>query len=76
MEAPHLRVVKPTPTADEVAAITAAISAVLEGEQKSECSTPLCSSEWVHAARLRARRAGMARGPWRLSGRLMRRTRA
>ena len=32
--------------------------------------------EWVHAARLRARRAGLQRGPWRMSGRLGRRARA
>ena len=32
--------------------------------------------EWVHAARLASRRAGLQRGPWRLSGRIGRRTRA
>ena len=32
--------------------------------------------EWVHAARLRSHRAGLQRGPWRLSGRIGRRSRA
>ena len=32
--------------------------------------------EWVRAARLRSHRAGLQRGPWRLSGRIGRRSRA
>jgi hypothetical protein len=31
---------------------------------------------WVRAARLTGRRSGMLRGPWRLSGRISRRSRA
>jgi hypothetical protein len=71
----RLRSISPSATPEEVAAILAAIAA----------STPTLVAdvakddtlhEWVHAARLRSHRAGLQRGPWRLSGRIVRRSRA
>lgn len=71
-----LGVISPEATPEEVAAIVAAISAtqhvVVEGEGNDDDTL----HEWVHAARLRSHRAGLQRGPWRLSGRIGRRARA
>ena len=80
---PVLRSVSPDATPEEVAAILAAIA---------ECELDLVASassaldpgpgngesldEWVRGSRLGARRAGLQRGPWRLSGRIGRRSRA
>jgi hypothetical protein len=70
-------VVGGNPTAEQVAAIVAALS-VIESERAAAARTvdaeqPI--SMWVEASRRSARRAGMPRGPWRLSGRLGKRTR-
>jgi hypothetical protein len=71
------RVVKGDATAEEVAAITAALSLVLrERAQAAAVNADGQLSEWVRAGRLTARRAGLQRGPWRLSGRVGRRSRA
>jgi len=72
---PVLRVLNPDATEEEVAAILAAIAAC------TQVAAPAAGSsgnlqEWVRATRLSARRAGLQRGPWRLSGRIGRRTRA
>jgi hypothetical protein len=71
----ELRSITPDATPEEVAAIVAAISAsqpvVLEAGGEDDTL-----HEWVHAARLRSHRAGLQRGPWRLSGRIGRRARA
>jgi Acyl-CoA carboxylase epsilon subunit len=73
----NLRVIKPEATPQEVAAITAALTLVLrEREQAAAAHLEGQVSEWVRAGRLTARRAGLQRGPWRLSGRIGRRTRA
>jgi hypothetical protein len=71
----HLRSISPSATPEEVAAILAAIAAatpapVVTGDKDDSLH------EWVHAARLRSHRAGLQRGPWRLSGRIGRRSRA
>ena len=74
MNRPVLRAVSPDATPEEVAAIVAAIAA---------CTAPPATApepaggldEWVRQSRLRARRVGRARGPWRLSGRVARRER-
>ena len=69
--------ITPAPTDDEVAAIVAAVG---------ECSWVGADTgfgpgvddtlhEWVTTARLRSRRAGLQRGPWRFSGRTGRRSR-
>ncbi len=70
-------VVGGNPTAEQVAAIIAALS-VIESERVATARTvdahePI--SMWVEASRRSAQRAGMQRGPWRLSGRLGKRTR-
>ncbi len=70
----RLRSISPDATPEEIAAILAAIAAstaapVFEPEDDT-------LHEWVRAARLRSHRAGLQRGPWRLSGRIGRRSRA
>ena len=72
---PVLRAISPDATDDEVAAIVAAVTAL------SVAATPVGGHddtlhEWVRGARLGSRRAGLQRGPWRLSGRIGRRARA
>lgn len=62
-------------TPEEVAAVTAVIallSQTCEIEASAEDRTPA----WVRATRLAGARAGLQRGPWRLSGRIGRRSRA
>jgi len=77
---PPLRVISPEATTGEVAAITAALSVVYAEREaaaraaKSAAGDAL--SAWVRASRLTARRTGLMRGPWRLSGRIGRRARA
>jgi hypothetical protein len=71
-------VVGGNPTADQVAAIIAALS-VIEAERHATIGAgpePVESLDmWVEASRRSAQRAGMQRGPWRLSGRLGKRSR-
>ena len=68
-------------TEEEVAAIVAALS-VLEEERRRAIPPPPSADHgerldsWVRAGRLSGRRAGLVRGPWRLAGRIGRRTRA
>jgi hypothetical protein len=65
-------------SAEEAAAI-AAVMVVLE-EQRRAAVAPEMPDEhfnvWVDASRRAAQRAGLQRGPWRLSGRIARRSRA
>lgn len=68
-------------TSEEVAAIVAAVAA-LEEERRRASSVPPPSADlgerldaWVRMARLSGRRAGLVRGPWRLAGRIGRRSR-
>ncbi len=77
--------VSPNPSDEEAAAIAAAITAVLEAERCAAHAAALSAAAaqrddtlhvWVEASRRSAQRAGLARGPWRLSGRLSRRSRA
>ena len=70
-------VVGGNPTAEQVAAIVAALS-VIEADRAADVrrvDRPEQMSMWVEASRRSARRAGMQRGPWRLSGRLGKRSR-
>jgi hypothetical protein len=70
-------VVGGNPSPEEVAAIIAALS-VIEAERAAAAAaaaTEQQKSMWVEASRRSAQRAGMQRGPWRLSGRLGKRTR-
>jgi hypothetical protein len=71
-----LAAISPAATAEEVAAIVAALAAVTGTETEPETLPTGTLSEWVRGTRLGARRAGLQRGPWRLSGRIGRRARA
>ena len=73
---PVLRVLNPDATDEEVAAILAAVAMCTQGAVVPDSATGGNLQEWVRGTRLSARRAGLQRGPWRLSGRIGRRTRA
>jgi hypothetical protein len=81
MAARRLASVPAGATAEEVAAIVAAL-ATLDAEYRGRAAiAPVGGGDervdaWVRAARLSGRGAGFTRGPWRLSGRLSRRHRA
>jgi hypothetical protein len=64
------------PPPEHVAAIAAAI-AVVRAELEAAAPAPHSEhlSMWVEASRRSAQRALLQRGPWRLSGRLGRRSR-
>jgi hypothetical protein len=72
-----LRAITPDATPEEVAAITAAVAASMVRPVAAviEREGPEVSN-WVLAPRLSGRRSGYARGEWRLSGRMGRRSRA
>jgi hypothetical protein len=76
-----LVVVPPGATAEEVAAVVATLAALAEDRRQAVGAEapPADPGErldaWVRAARLSGRRAGMTRGPWRLSARVARRSR-
>jgi hypothetical protein len=71
-------VVGGNPSPEQVAAIVAALS-VIDAERATApvpaAGGPEAFSMWVEASRRSAQRAGMQRGPWRLSGRLAIRSR-
>jgi hypothetical protein len=71
-------VVGGNPTPEQVAAIIAALT-VIEADRAAAAATVRVPDEalsmWVEASRRSAQRAGMQRGPWRLSGRLGKRSR-
>ena len=75
--APVLGRITPDASPDEIAAIVAAIgectwvNAPHSGGDGPEDTL----HEWVNTARVMSRRAGLQRGPWRLSGRVGRRSR-
>jgi hypothetical protein len=76
---PLISSIRPAPTDEEAAAITAAI-VVLQDEERAAAAVaarpaPERLSVWVDASRRSAQRAGLQRGPWRLSGRIARRSR-
>jgi hypothetical protein len=77
----RLASVPPGATAEEVAAIVAALAA-LDAEDRARTAVAAVGGDdhridsWVQAARLSGRGAGFTRGPWRLAGRLSRRHRA
>ena len=73
---PHLRVITPDATPEEVAAIVAAVGVVLAQRRAVHAQPPESLSGWVTASRLSSRRIGQQRGPWRLAGRIGRRSRA
>ena len=69
--------ISPDASPEEVAAVLATF-AVLEAQRAAAVAddAPEPVSNWVHASRLTARRAGLQRGQYRLSGRIGRRARA
>jgi hypothetical protein len=71
----HLRSISPSATPEEIAAILAAVAS-LEPGPAADDDGDYTLHEWVRAARLRSHRSGLQRGPWRLSGRIGRRSRA
>ena len=73
-ERPVLRVVSPDATDDEIAAILAAVAVSTSVGATPEGADDTLH-EWVRGSRLGSRRAGLQRGPWRLSGRIGRRSR-
>ena len=72
---PVLRSISPEAAPDEVAAILAAIGACTPTRRAAARGDDTLH-EWVRTSRLRAHRSGLRRGPWRLSGRMPRRSRA
>jgi hypothetical protein len=83
MPGPPFQIVQGDASPDEVAAITAALAVVwAERESAARAAAARATAgdqsldAWVKASRLTARRAGLMRGAWRLSGRIGRRARA
>ena len=79
----HLASVPAGATAEEVAAIVAALAAIDADERAMAAAAASAAGgdedridAWVRSARLSGRAAGFTRGPWRLAGRLSRRHRA
>jgi hypothetical protein len=78
----RLASVPPGATAEEVAAIVAALAAIDAEDRARLAAAPAGAADddrldaWVRSARLSGRGAGFTRGPWRLAGRLSRRHRA
>jgi hypothetical protein len=72
---PALRAIIPEATPEEVAAIVAALVATTASAAARGFGDDTLH-EWVRSSRLRAHRSGVRRGPWRLSGRMPRRSRA
>ena len=72
-EGPALRAISPDASPEEVAAIVAAVAALTAVGPPVDAEAHL--DEWVSRSRLVSRRVGRARGPWRFSGRVARRTR-
>jgi hypothetical protein len=71
---PVLRAISPEASPEEVAAILAALEVCTRPGGSATADDTL--HEWVRTSRLRAHRSGLRRGPWRLSGRMPRRSRA
>ncbi len=73
---PVLRAITPEASPEEVAAIVAALVATTAAPGPPAGFGDDTLHEWVRSSRLRAHRSGVRRGPWRLSGRMPRRSRA
>ncbi len=72
---PRFRVIDANASAEEVAAIVAALT-LLTPPGAVDAVAGDETSRWVTASRLASRRSGSSRGEWRLSGRIGRRARA
>jgi hypothetical protein len=73
---PVLRSVSPDASAEEVAAVVAALALCTRPGVAVEAAAGDPLDAWVRGSRLGARRAPLQRGPWRLSGRISRRSMA
>jgi hypothetical protein len=67
--------VRPVPTEEEAAAIAAVVAVVVDAPGAAAPDANSQMSQWVNASRRAAQRSGLQRGPWRLAGRLGRRSR-
>ena len=70
--------IHPRATDEEVAAIGIALAIVAEEQRRAALAQSASRehmSAWVDASRRAAQRSGLQRGPWRLSGRIGRRSR-
>jgi hypothetical protein len=71
--------VRGNPTSQELAAVTIAVTAVAEQQLARSAPAPATAPDWlslwVEASRRSAQRSGLQRGPWRISGRIARRSR-
>lgn len=71
--------IHPRATDEEVAAIGVALAIVDEELRRASAAAQRAQGEhlsaWVDASRRAAQRSGLQRGPWRLSGRIARRSR-
>ena len=71
--------IHPRATDDEIAAIGVALAIVDEERRRAAAAVQHATREhmsaWVDASRRAAQRSGLQRGPWRLSGRIARRSR-
>jgi hypothetical protein len=80
MRSPVLRSISPDAGPEEVAAIVAAVTASMHASASGGIDVgpggPDRLDAWVRGSRLTARRSGLQRGPWRLAGRVGRRSRA
>ena len=67
------------PTPEEVVAITVAVTALAQQATASAPAAPEHPPDWlnvwVEASRRSAQRSSLQRGPWRISGRIGRRSR-
>ncbi|MBK5287843.1 MAG: hypothetical protein JJE46_05180 [Acidimicrobiia bacterium] len=72
-DGPMRKVIDANASDEEVAAIIAALTVLMPSGQAAP-ESDADASHWVEAARLAARRSGMTRGDWRLSGRIGRRS--
>jgi hypothetical protein len=68
------------PTPEEVVAVTVAVTAIAEQQLQASVTVDEPArrdwlSVWVEASRRSAQRSSLQRGPWRISGRIARRSR-
>jgi hypothetical protein len=73
---PVLQSVSPDASPEEVAAIVAALAVATRRAVVVDVASEDPLDAWVRGSRLGARRATLQRGPWRLSGRISRRSMA
>ncbi len=68
------------PTPQEVVAVTVAVTTLVDQQLRASAAATTAAprewlSVWVEASRRSAQRSSLQRGPWRISGRIARRSR-